>query len=358
MNNKQQLSQAYSKRFRYKLLTLIIAIILLSIASILSIFVGSFNIRINDVLKIIQSHFNTSISLSPELIKLDKVLLLLRLPRLLLGLLAGVCLAVSGTALQSITRNPLVSPFTIGLSSAAAFGAALAIVMGIGFMPTTAAGIVINAFISALLCAVLVYFIAFKLGMTSSVLVLIGVAVSYLFSALTATVQFVADENQLAALVNWTFGSLNGANWEQLHFIIVVVLVSLPVLIWKSWQLNVIAIASDDFTKSVGIDPSKLRLLIGIFSVLLAASTISFTGIIGFVGLIAPHIARILVGNDHRFLIPLAGLTGAILVVFADVIGRLIIAPVIIPVGIIISYIGVPLFVNLIFLRRSKTWNS
>lgn len=358
MKTREKLSQAYSKKFRYKLLTLIVCIVLLIIFSVLGIFVGSFDTSPEIVKTLIQSHLSSEVQLTPELIKLEKVIVLLRLPRVLLALLAGVSLAVSGAALQGITRNPLVSPFTVGLSSAAAFGASIAIVLGVGFSPHTPTGIVINAFIASLLCAAVVYLIAYRLGMSSSVLVLVGVAISYLFSALTATVQFIANENQLSSLVNWTFGSLNGANWQQVRFVGLMVLVCLPILMMKSWKLNVIAISSDDFTKSVGINPSRLRMIVGILSVLMAAATISFTGIIGFVGLIAPHIARMVVGNDHRFLLPLSALIGAILIVLGDIIGRILIAPVIIPVGIIISYIGVPLFINLIFLRRSKSWNN
>ncbi len=358
MKTNKTLKKAYSDKFRYKLFTLIICLILLVVFSVVGIFVGAFDTSPKTMLTIMKSHIFTDMELTKDLIKLDKVIMLLRVPRVLLAIFAGICLAVSGTALQGISRNPLVSPFTIGLSSAAAFGASIAIVLGIGFSPSSPLGIVINAFIASILCAAIVYLIAYRLGMTSSVLVLIGVAVSYLFSALTATVQFIADENQLAAIVNWTFGSLNGATWDQVKFVGLVTLICLPILMWKAWHLNVIAVSSDDFTKSVGINPSRLRLTVGMASVLMAAATISFTGIIGFVGLIAPHIARMIVGNDHRYLIPLASLIGAILIVLGDIIGRVIMAPVTIPVGIIISFIGVPLFINLIYLRRSKTWNS
>ncbi len=356
--DRQNLNRQYHNTRRNRIVLMVLCVVLLVLVSVVSVFVGSFDLTPKLAWELIMSHVNKNIVLSDDMLRLDKVIVLLRIPRMLLGLAAGICLSVSGVVLQGITRNPLVSPFTIGISSAAAFGASIAIVLGIGIYISSPIGVVINAFIASILCAALVYYIAFKLGMSSSVLVLVGVAVSYLFSALTATVQFIADENQLAAIINWTFGSLNGATWEQVYFVGIVIIICLPILLSQSWKLNVISVSSDDFTKSIGINPTNLRILTGMISILLAAAIISFTGIIGFIGLIAPHIARIIVGNDHRFLIPLSALIGGLLIVIADIIGRILIAPVIIPVGIIISYIGVPLFINLIFLKRKKKWSN
>jgi len=344
----------YHKRQRKHLILILASVISLILLSIAAVGVGSAEISMGDVGQAIFRYMSGDTALSDDVRRLDKIILLLRMPRVLLGVLAGMGLSISGTVMQSLTRNPLVSPFTIGLSSAAAFGACLAIILGIGIMPHTSMGIVLNAFISALLCAVLVYSIAGKIGMSPEALILTGVALSYLFGALTATLQFIADENQLSTAIQWTFGSLNGATWAQVMVVSIILSICLPILLGHAWILNAMASSGDEFIKGIGINPKKKRALLGLLAVLMTASIISFTGVIGFIGLVSPHIARLVIGSEHRFLIPISGLLGGILLLLSDTIGRILLSPVTIPVGIVISYIGVPLFVNLILARRKE----
>ncbi|TVR90907.1 MAG: iron ABC transporter permease [Spirochaetaceae bacterium] len=283
-----------------------------------------------------------------ELDTQGKILYHLRLPRLFLGLFAGAGLALSGTAMQGITRNPLVSPFTLGLSSAASFGASLAIVFNLTPFPGTRMGVVATAFGCALLCALVVFLIAGKAGLSPVTLVLTGLALSYLFSALSAGVQFVSQEYQLSAVVSWTFGSLNGAQWSHTAIPGILLLTALPVLLFIAWPLNVMHGNDDEVAKSLGVHPRLIRMISGGTAVLLTAAIISFTGVIGFIGLVAPHISRMLVGVDHRHLLPHSAIVGALLLVVGDTLGRTILAPVQIPVGIIVSFLGVPLFLHLI----------
>lgn len=282
----------------------------------------------------------------------EKIILHLRIPRVALAMLAGAGLALAGTVMQGITRNPLVSPFTVGISSAAAFGASLAIVFNIGFNTHTSYGVVLTAFFFALICAGLVYGIASKVGLTPETLILTGIALNYLFSALTGTIHFFSKEYQLASAVDWTFGSFNGATWGQVGLVAIILAGSLPVLYRMAWILNTMAFNDDDVLKGLGIDPAKNRGIAGIISVLITAAIISFTGVIGFVGLVAPHISRLIIGADHRFLIPFSAIAGSLLLVISDAIGRVILALVMVPVGIVVSYLGVPLFINLIITRR------
>lgn len=339
--------EQYNEVIRKKKLSIIFSFFFMIIISLFTVTVGSADIKISEVISSIYKTFSGDIMTLQE-----KIIFHLRIPRIVMGLLAGAGLSVAGTVMQSITRNPLVSPFTVGISSAAAFGASLAIVFGVGIYTHTRFGIVLTAFFFSVLCAALVYGISSKVGLTPETLILTGIAVNYLFSAFTATIHFFSKEHQLASAVAWTFGSLNAASWDQVAVIALFVGISFPVLFNKSWVFNAMSSNNDDNVKGLGIDPSRNRIITGLLSVLLTASIISFTGVIGFVGLVSPHISRLIIGSDHRYLLPFSVTTGALLVVIADTIGRVILSPVMIPVGIVISYIGVPLFINLIITKR------
>lgn len=280
------------------------------------------------------------------------VLVHLRLPRVVMALLAGIGLAVSGLVMQAITGNSMASPFTTGLSNAAAMGASVVIVFGLNFMGTMQLTTVFGAFVLALLCAALVYGIAAAKGLGSTTIVLIGIALNYFFSALNAAMQYIANEQQLSAIVNWTFGSLSQAAWSQILFLAAVLAVSLPILFSRAWHYNLLA-SGDESAAALGVNVKALRGVSGVLITLIAAAVVSFTGVIGFVGLVAPHIARLLTGGDHRFLFPLSALLGGCLLILADLVGRTIASPVIIPVGIVVSFIGVPVFLSLI-LRDKK----
>lgn len=283
-----------------------------------------------------------------------KIILFLRLPRLVIAFVAGIGLASAGACMQGITRNPLVSPFTVGISSAAAFGASIAIV----FLGATALNgqivIVLCAFGAAMLCAALVYLVSAVSGMSPESMVLIGTALNYLFSAGSSTMQFFADEHQLSDVVQWTFGSFNGITWKEVGVVSLFVLVCVFLLQHFALQLNVMASGEDELVRGLGLNPTAIRILVGLLSILMTAAVISFTGVIGFVGLTGSHIARILVGNDHRFLIPFSGAVGAALLMVADTVGKVILAPVAIPVGIVVSFLGVPIFINLILTQKKR----
>jgi len=278
----------------------------------------------------------------------------LRLPRIVMAVVAGAGLALAGVAMQGITRNPLVSPYTVGISPAAAFGASLAILSGAAGAWSAPYLTVAAAFVSAVLCATLVLAFSALRGVSSTMLVLGGVGLTYLFSALTASVQFVATEQQLSAIVQWTFGSLNGSTWNEVAIAGGVLLLGAPLLQWHAWALNAFAAGGDDIAASLGFAVGRVRAVVTIVAVMITAAVVSFTGVIGFVGLVAPHIARLLIGGDHRWLLPFSAIVGALLVLLSDMTGRLLFAPVIIPVGIVVAYVGVPLFLHLLLSSRHK----
>ena len=328
------------------------AVILLIIAAFSSCFVGVANVTVGRVFATLLpgGHFMGAAALNQTELT---VLMQLRLPRITMALVSGIGLGISGLVMQAITGNKMASPFTTGLSNAAAFGASLAIIFG--FMPfgSNQVGTVMMAFVLAFICAAMVYGIASAKGMGKTTIILIGIALNYFFSALNASMQYVANEQQLSAIVHWTFGSLSEITWEQILVVCVILLLTFPVIVRFAWHYNLLS-TGDESAVALGVNVMRLRLLSGIAVTLISSAIVSFTGVIGFVGLVAPHIARLLIGGDYRALIPLTALSGAILLIAADTVGRVVVSPVIIPVGIVVSFIGVPVFIYLIVKEQKE----
>jgi iron complex transport system permease protein len=347
----EAIEREYKRRGRRALTFIMISVLMVAAGSWFFTGVGTAGITAADVLGAIRNVlFKSRVMENTE----QKIVLYLRLPRIVLAIFCGMGLSVSGAALQGVTRNPLVSPFTMGISSAAAFGASLSIVFGAGAFPGSTAGIVLSAFSWALLCTILVYLVSARVGMTAESIILTGIAFNYLFNAADSLVKFFASDYQLAAAVQWIFGSLNGATWPKVSIVILVVIPCLALIYRYAQPLNILSDGDDEVAKSLGISPGHVRRIVGLLSVLATAAIISFTGVIGFVGLAGPHIARLLIGGDHRYLLPFSAMTGALLVLAADTLGRVILSPVNVPVGIIISFLGVPVFVNLILNGRRE----
>lgn len=283
----------------------------------------------------------------------DIILWDFRLHRILFAIAAGFGLAVSGTVMQGILRNPLASPFTLGIASAASCGASVAIVLGAGIL--TAGGdllVITNAFIFAMAASFAIYGMARRKGMQSSSMILAGIAVMYLFSAVTSMLQYFGTTDQAAEVVYWMFGSLNRTTWQELGIVTLMLVIIVPWLVWKSWDLNALS-EGDEIAKSLGIPVEKRMTVFMIVSSLVTAAIIAFTGTIGFIGLVAPHIARMATGSDHRILIAASGLVGAAVLLSADIAGRVVLYPSTIPVGIMTAFIGVPFFLYL-FMKRGE----
>ena len=190
-------------------------------------------------------------------------------------------------------------------------------------------------------------------GMAIATLLLLGIAITQLLEALTAALQFTANENTLQAIVRWTFGSVNDATWGDVQTVGILVLATIPFVLWFAKDLNAVAFAGDDAAKSLGVNVQALRVGLIVVAVVLAAVIVSFCGVIGFVGLVGPPIARLIIGADHRYLIPFSVLTGGLLLLVADTVGRTILAPAVIPVGIVVAFIGAPIFIQLILTRKT-----
>ncbi len=277
-----------------------------------------------------------------------------RLPRILMGILAGAALGLAGAMMQGILRNPLASPFTLGIASAASFGASLAIVLGAG----VAAGgslIIGNAFLFTLIAAGAVYGLARIRGITPETMIMAGIAIMYLFSALTSFLQYLGDSEDVHAVVFWMFGSLGRSTWETVGIVAILVGALFPLFLLSARSLNTLS-AGDEAAKSLGVPVEHIRIGGMAGASLLTAGVICFTGTIGFIGLVAPHITRMVLGGDHRFLLPGTAVVGALVLLGADSIGRTIMAPQILPVGIMTAFLGVPFFIFLFLSRRRNYW--
>ncbi|MBC3205744.1 MULTISPECIES: iron ABC transporter permease [unclassified Pseudomonas] len=280
----------------------------------------------------------------------------IRLPVALMAVAVGAALSLAGAQMQTILNNPLASPFTLGISAAASFGAALGLAFGVALFPLAAQFMVpLNAFIMAMLSALLIHFLSMRRGVTAETIVLLGIALVFTFNALLALVQFFATEQAVAAVVFWTMGSLTKATWPKLGIICLVILITLPIFAKRAWALTALRLG-DDKAASFGINVRSLRFQTLIMVSLLASFPVAFVGTIGFIGLVGPHIARMLIGEDQRFFLPASLLTGSLILSASSVVSKTLIPGAIFPIGVVTSLIGVPFFISLILGGKKNSW--
>lgn len=279
----------------------------------------------------------------------------IRLPMTLMGALVGASLGIAGLQMQTILDNPLASPFTLGFSAAAGFGAALSIMFG-GLVPVAAWILApLSAFAMTLVACGLVYLIARLRGSSPEILVLGGLAVLFMFQALQSLLQYLASPEVLQQIVFWLFGSLMKATWTSTGVLAVILAVCLPPLARDAWRLTALRMG-DAQARSLGVEVEALRRRTFLVLALLTAGAVAFVGTIGFVGLVAPHAARALVGEDQRTLMPLTALCGALILVGASVAAKLISPNAALPVGIVTAVTGVPILFALVLRRGGGGW--
>ncbi|AIC93638.1 FecCD family ABC transporter permease [Shouchella lehensis] len=330
---------ALVKKPAFKVVTLILLIFLTFIASLQT---GAIQIQPVDVLR-------TLVGLGSERDAL--ILFEFRLPRMVIALLVGAALAVSGAILQSISQNELADPGILGINT----GAGLAVVIFIYFFQGSLSGVSqltifimpLFAFIGAAFAAFLIYVFAWKKGITPVRLILVGIAVNAAFSALLIVIQLRMAPNDFMQATIWLTGSIWGSTWSYVLTILPWLLILIPLAVYKARTLNVMQVGTESAI-SLGVSMEKERRLLLILAVALAAISVAVAGGIAFLGLVAPHIARKLVGPQHQIMIPTATLVGAFILLAADMIGRNVLAPSEIPVGIVIAIIGAPYFLYLL----------
>ena len=287
----------------------------------------------------------------------DRVIIwTIRLPMALMAITVGASLSIAGAQMQTILSNPLASPYTLGISAGAGFGAALALVLGVGLFKSAGTVVVpLNAFFFSLVICILILLISKARGVTMETMVLAGIALLFLFSALLTLLQYLASEEELQAIIFWLFGSLLKTTWPKLGISTSILFIISILLLKDSWKLTALRLGNER-AKALGINVERLRLKVFVLISILTATAVCFVGTIGFIGLVGPHIARMLVGEDQRFFLPMSAFTGAFLLSGASTGSKLIVPGTIFPIGIVTSFIGVPFFLSLILIKRKGFW--
>ncbi|MFW5749369.1 MAG: FecCD family ABC transporter permease [Halanaerobium sp.] len=317
---------------------------LIILAAVYSIFVGAARLEFSDLLRVI---------FEGERGMVYNIIWNIRLPAVLTALTAGMGLALAGAVMQSILKNPLASPFTLGISHAAAFGAAFSIVIidisslhflsfldGL-YLPA------ISAFVFSQLAVLIVLVISSSSKASRESIVLAGIALSSLFTAGTTALEFFADDLELASVIYWTFGDPGRTNWTQFFIILTVLILTLLYFIYQGWNYGVLN-SGDELAAGLGVDYERLRLLAMLAASFLTAVIISFVGVIGFIGLVTPHIIRKIAAGSERQLFLNSTLAGGLLLIIADNLARTLFRPVVLPVGVLTAFLGAPLFIYLI----------
>lgn len=278
-----------------------------------------------------------------------------RLPFALMAVVVGACLGLAGAEMQTVLNNALASPSTLGVMHAATVGASLAIVFELGFL-----GLPENyllpcaAFIGATISIFVIQGLSKTFGATVDTVILFGIATVFALEATISLIQFMSSTDSLQQIVFWTMGSVSRATWEKVGIVTAVLALCLPMSLAQVWQMTALR-GGEEHARSFGVSVDRLRDFVLLRVSLLTAIAISFTGIISFVGLVAPHIARLAFGEDHRFYIPGSAIAGAFILSGASLIAKLIVPGVLIPDGIVTALIGIPLFLALIVSQRRRT---
>jgi iron complex transport system permease protein len=346
----------YKNYIRKRIYFIIIVFLLLIVFSAISLVSGAADIRLNDVWQLICGKGSVFTS---------QVILNIRLPRVIGAILAGTALAVSGAVIQSLLRNPLASPYTLGISGAAAFGAAFAIViLGAGSaysgsndmaMIENPYIVTLSAFIWSLAGVSIILLLSKYKGATPEMIILSGIILTSLFTAGISAMQYFANNVQLASIVFWSFGDLGRASWDNLWMLAVALIPLLIFFFRQIWTYKSLQ-SGDEHARSLGVNVKRVRLMGMVASALATAIVVSFYGVIAFVGLVVPHIIRRIIGNDEQFLIPASAIFGGFFLLLSDTLARTIISPVILPVGILTSFIGAPLFLFLLIKGMNKNY--
>ena len=328
---------------------------LLIVSCLVSISIGSVSIEIKQIFSLILNRMGFENVQDFTTIQ-ENVFWVLRFPRVLFGILVGIALGVSGVSLQGIFRNPLVDSGLIGIASGASLLASCFIVLSsyISFLSFFNAQLTMAfvAFIGAAVTAFLVYRVSLYNGKINiTMLILAGVALNAVSGSLTGLLTYFADDRQLRDITFWTLGSLSGATWLSLAILAFFVIIPAFILMRYRNALNAFALGEKS-AYFIGVDTKKVKFVVLLCSTAMVGATVAFSGIIGFVGLVIPHILRLIIGPNHRALMPLSALAGALLICLADLVSRTLINPIEIPIGIITSIIGAPILLIIILKQK------
>lgn len=333
--------EAYAKYKRGKILFGAFLVLFLLALAVCSLCAGSVRLNIGQIIDAIFCHGD----------RMSEVIVWnIRIPRILAAIIAGMGLALAGCIMQSVLRNPLAAPFTMGVSQSAGFGAAFAIIV-LGSGNTHAAPVVLCAFSASLAAIFVILMLAKFAGLSPQATVLAGIAMGTLFSAATTFLQYFAEDVKVASVIFWTFGDIGRAGKTDVFIMFIILIFAFIYFFAGRREYNILE-GGEETAKALGVNTERVRLLGILIASLVTAVSVAFLGIIGFIGLIAPHITRRIIGSDYRYLIPISAIFGGALLLVADTVSRTILSPAVLPVGIATSFMGVPLFIYLIWKKR------
>lgn len=336
----------YRVSVRHKLRVIVLLLIGVGAMFVLNVMFGSTSIPFADLMAVLGGG-DTGNSYST-------IVWDIRLPIACMAMAVGAALAIGGCEMQTILGNPMASPYMLGISAAAAFGAAAGIILDLNFAGVPEHFLITgNAFLVSLVAAFLIYRFAARPQSSRHMLILFGIALNFIFNSLTMFLQYIADESKLQSLVFWSFGSLAKATWDKTLILSVILLAVIVFLCRRSWDLTALSMG-DTRAKSLGVEVHRLRREVLIWVSLLTAAAVCFVGTIGFLGLVAPHLARWLVGEEQRYLLPAAALFGAFLLSAAAILSKMLIVGTLLPIGLVTSLLGIPFFIVLIFRQGGR----
>ncbi len=356
---RSNLVAAYKGVLRQKAIFFLVLLTLLGVLAVYATAAGTYDLSPLKVLRALLGHEEGAAGI---------VIWNIRMPRIVAAIVAGWGLAISGVAMQCLLKNPLGSPFTLGISHGAAFGAALAIVVvGAGatqssVLRTTASSLVFIeslfsvtffAFLGAISATLVILALSRMKRLSPASIILAGVALSSLFVSGTILIQYFATEVEIATIVFWTFGDVSRSSWQEIGLMTAASVVVTFYFVMNRWNLNALS-SGEEVAKGIGVEVERVRLWGMLMAALVAALVTAFHGVIAFLGLLAPHIARRMVGADHRLLIPYSCIVGALLLLLADTAGRILIGSGTLPVGVLTSFMGAPLFLYLLVRGYGK----
>lgn len=348
----EELKREYFQINRKKRRLMALLLVLNALAALWSMSVGASDSSLKTVWLVICDLFSHNDALTTA----ERVIVMrVRLPHVVTSILAGVMLSASGLIMQGIFQNPLVSPYTMGVSNGASCGAAIGILFSeqLSLMRLDSFLIPVLAFVFAAITMYAVQMLGRLANDSTRSLILAGIAVGYLFSAVVSLIKYTIDSDRLPELVFWQMGSVSNTSWVQIGIMLCAALVGVTLLYERAWDMNVMA-TGEESARSLGIDYKKTRRFAFVISTLMTGVAVAFTGTIGFVGLVGPHIARRLVGNDYRYTVPIALLCGSLLLLTADAITRSVATAISMPIGVVTSLIGVPFFIWIIVQKRRE----
>ena len=343
----------YFKKNRYKVILTVLFAVMALVSILITLGFGVYKISIIDAMEVFFDHiFGNEVNYHDELYIWDT-----RLPRGILALVVGAGLALCGSVMQNVMHNPMAEPYTMGISSGAFFGVVLFLVYGITVVPWIGGypAMISSAFLCALIPVFVILIVTRFRKISSTGMILIGIAMLYLFSSITQMMLLSASSETLASAYAWRVGSLSNKTWQDVAIVTPVVVVVSLLIISMYRKLDMMYMG-DRNAQTVGINPNRVRIVSMILVSTMTATIVCFTGTIGFIGLVAPHVARMIVGSANKYLMPFSMAFGAFFLIMADTFAK-ISGPSGLPVGVISSLVGGPMFIYILIKRGKKVWS-